>query len=207
MKWHTRWQRWGGRPEGGEAERRRERKRRAVNATVRWGPGGAYLPVILHVVAQADEAGLELLRPQRPAVVLPASEGRYAQGAARRWGEGPGSHAEGGGRGAHGGGRHRVRGDVDKATARVGQVPGARGPGGWSEASPHLFWARAGVGAERYRVEAQVPGLLGGPGELPSLPVLHRTLGPCLTVQKAAGDTSGPAGQLEIGPNWGSGPF
>lgn len=42
-----------------------------------------YLPVVLHVVAQADEAGLELLGPQRPAMVLPGpSEGRCAGGVA-----------------------------------------------------------------------------------------------------------------------------
>lgn len=50
----VKWQGWGDRG---------ERERRAVNATICWGPGGAYLPVILHVVAQADEAGLEFLWP------------------------------------------------------------------------------------------------------------------------------------------------
>lgn len=110
----------------GWGDREGERERRAVNAMVRWGPGGAYLPVILHVVAQADEAGLEFLRPQRPAVVLPVSKGRCARGGvesrpAQRW-EGPGLHAEGRGPGAggdtHGGGKHRVRSDVDEAMAR-----------------------------------------------------------------------------------------
>lgn len=72
----------------GDREKEREKEKSSYNATVRWGPGGAYLPVILHVVAQADEAGLELLWPQRPAVVLPASEGRCAQGAVWR----PGRH-------------------------------------------------------------------------------------------------------------------
>ena len=91
-------------------QREGERERRAVNATVRWGPGGAYLPVVLHVVAQADEAGLELLRPQRPAVVLPAaSGGRCARGVGgvetrpAEAGPGAGVTCRGQGRGTHGG--------------------------------------------------------------------------------------------------------
>lgn len=59
-----------------DARGEEERKRRAVNVGL-LGPWFAYLPVILHVVAQADEAGLEFLRPQCPAMVLPgAIEGR-----------------------------------------------------------------------------------------------------------------------------------
>lgn len=62
-----------------------ERERRAVNSQSA-GPQGAYLPVVLHVVAQADEAGLELLRPQGPAMVLPGGHPRQAT----EVGEGPG---------------------------------------------------------------------------------------------------------------------
>lgn len=92
---------------------------------VLWGPGDAYLPVILHIVAQADEAGLELLWPQRPAVVLPGVQrqvckGRRGNQAAQRWGEGPGLHAEGEGRATHEGGKHRVRRDGNEVMARDG---------------------------------------------------------------------------------------
>lgn len=71
---------------------------------------GIALPVVLHVVAQADEAGLELLRPQRPAVVLPAaSGGRCARGVGgvetrpAEAGPGAGVTCRGQGRGTHGG--------------------------------------------------------------------------------------------------------
>ena len=58
-------------------------------------PGCAYLPVIFHVVAQADEAGLEFLRPQCPAMVLPGGPSKAGvQGQCRdqatEVGEGPG---------------------------------------------------------------------------------------------------------------------
>ena len=42
-----------------DARGEEERKRRAVNVGL-LGPWFAYLPVILHVIAQADEAGFEL---------------------------------------------------------------------------------------------------------------------------------------------------
>lgn len=104
--------------------RQRRRERRAVNAMVHWGPGGAYLPVILHVVAQADEAGLEFLWPQRPAVVLPGVQrqvckGRCGKQAGTEVGEGPGLFAEGRGMGeTHMEEGNRVRSDVDKVMAR-----------------------------------------------------------------------------------------
>lgn len=91
---------------------------------VHWGPGGAYLPVILHVVAQADEAGLEFLWPQRPAVVLPGVQRQVCMGwcgeqASTEVGEGPGLHAEGRGmEETHMEEGNRVRSDVDKAMAR-----------------------------------------------------------------------------------------
>lgn len=73
---------------------------------VHWGPGGAYLPVILHVVAQADEAGLEFLWPQRPAVVLPGVQrqvckGRCGKQPAQRWERGQGYLQRAGGWGRH----------------------------------------------------------------------------------------------------------
>ena len=91
----------------GREDREKERERRAVNATVLWGPGNAYLPVILHVVAQADEAGLELLRPQRPAVVLPGvrrqecARGGVETRPAQRRGERGQGHMQDRGRGTH----------------------------------------------------------------------------------------------------------
>lgn len=63
--------------QGWVVSRREERERRAVNVSL-LGPRRSYLPVILHVVAQADEAGLELLRPQCPAMVLPGGHRRQA---------------------------------------------------------------------------------------------------------------------------------
>ena len=156
MRWHT--VAGGGMARVGR-QRRGERERRAVNAMVHWGPGDAYLPVILHIVAQADEAGLEFLWPQRPAVVLPGVQrqvckGRRGNQAAQRWGEGPGLHAEGRGRGTHEGGKHRVRGDGNKVMAGDSWGRWRDGwPGGQSEASSHLLWARAGVEAEWCRIK------------------------------------------------------
>lgn len=101
---------------GGMARETEEREREEQLMPWSAGPKGAYLPVILHVVAQADEAGLELLWPQCPAVVLPGVRGRRARGGVettptQRWGGGPGSHEEGWG-------EHRVRGDVDMVMAK-----------------------------------------------------------------------------------------
>lgn len=96
----------GGTARGGETERREREKEQLMP---RSAGVGAYLPVILHIVAQADEAGLELLRPQRPAVVLPGGR-PWRPGPAERWGEGPGSRAEGRGRGTHGGGNTQLEG-------------------------------------------------------------------------------------------------
>lgn len=61
----------------GSSEREGRKEKRAVNASL-LGLWCAYLPVILHVVAQADEAGLEFLRPQCPAMVLPGGHRRQA---------------------------------------------------------------------------------------------------------------------------------
>lgn len=96
-------------------------KERAVNVS-QLEAWCAYLPVILHVVAQADEAGLEFLRPQCPAMVLPGGHRRQAyRGDAetrpRKWERGQAT-CSGQGRKTHGEGKHTVRGDVDKVVAR-----------------------------------------------------------------------------------------
>lgn len=123
---------------------------------VLWGPGGAYLPVILHVVAQADEAGLEFLWPQCPAVVLPGVQrqvckGRCGKQASTEMGEGPGLHAEGRGQGeTHVGEGNTVRSDVDKAMAWDS----------WGRWRVRVAWrafrglgARTGRGAEWCRIK------------------------------------------------------
>lgn len=86
---------------------------------VRGGPGGAYLPVILHVVAQADEAGLELLRPQCPAVVLPGvrrqvCKGRYGDQASAEVGRGVRVTCRG-----QGGGEHMGEGNTELEVTRT----------------------------------------------------------------------------------------
>lgn len=80
----------GGTVRGRGEEREKEEQLMPQSAGA---PGCAYLPVILHVVAQADEAGLEFLRPQCPAMVLPgAIEGRCT-GAVQRPGHRSGRRA------------------------------------------------------------------------------------------------------------------
>lgn len=104
-----------GRPEG-----RRARRAERGEKSCYWRPRPAYLAVVLHVVAQADEAGLKLLGPQRAAVVL--VRGRPGVG------EGPGSHAEGG------------RGEGDTWGEGNTELEGTWLGGGQG-------WARTGVGA------------------------------------------------------------
>jgi hypothetical protein len=75
----------------------REEEREREEQLMPWSTGAlgcAYLPVILHVVAQADEAGLELLGPQSPTMVLPEPPKAGVRGwcgdQATEMGEGPG---------------------------------------------------------------------------------------------------------------------
>ena len=109
VKWHTHGKGWSGEREGEDREKEREREEQLMPQSA-GAQGGAYLPVIFHVVAQADEAGLELLRPQRPAVVLPGVRRRVcARGGvetrpARRRGERGQGHMQRAGGGEHIGG-------------------------------------------------------------------------------------------------------
>lgn len=140
VKWHTNGKGWNARGRG-DREKEREKEEQLMPQSA-GAQGGAYLPVILHVVAQADETGLELLRPQRPAVVLPGvrrqvcARGGVETRPARRGVRGQG-HMQRAGGGEHIRGKHRVRGDMDKVMARdSGAGRGAWWPGGWSEACP-----------------------------------------------------------------------
>lgn len=137
--------------EGGDREKEREREEQLMPQSA-GAQGGAYLPVILHVVAQADEAGLELLRPQRPAVVLPgvrrqvrARGGAETRPARRRGERGRGHMQRGRGWGTHRGG-NRVRGDTDKVMARDGeQGKGHGGLEGGQRPAQRLGQSRAGI--------------------------------------------------------------
>lgn len=177
------------------AGRQKERERRAVNAMVRWGPGCAYLPVILHVVAQADEAGLEFLWPQRPAVVLPVSEGRCARGGVETRPHRGGERGQGYMQRA-GGGEHMEEGNTELEvmwTRTLGQMEGCEWPGGQSEAPPTSLGPEQGgeLSGKELRIEYQdseggesTPCLQGlGWQKRDCTPSCVRHQGPCLTVQ------------------------
>lgn len=93
--------------------------------------GFSYLPVVLHIVAQTDEAGLEFLRPQCPDMVLPgAIEGRRTgtgtgavQRPGHRSGRGARPHAVGRG------GGHMGKGNTQLAMMQTGGWPGTASVG------------------------------------------------------------------------------
>ena len=80
----------GGEEEEAEEEEEEEEEEEGRSTGRGMGPN---LPVVLHVVAQADETRLELLRSQRPAVVLggPSVGGQRREGGRMQlsaWGRG-----------------------------------------------------------------------------------------------------------------------